>query len=40
MLKMIIKFSDISNPSKKYQNHVKWSQRVTKEFYRQGDEEK
>jgi len=40
MLKMIIKFSDISNPSKKYQNHVKWSERVTKEFYRQGDEEK
>ncbi|CAG5097780.1 Oidioi.mRNA.OKI2018_I69.XSR.g15228.t2.cds [Oikopleura dioica] len=40
MLKMIIKFSDISNPSKEYKNHVEWSHRVTKEFYRQGDEEK
>ena len=40
MIKMVIKFCDISNPSKNWENHMRWTRLITEEFYLQGDEEK
>ena len=40
MIKMVIKFCDISNPSKNWENYMRWTRLITEEFYLQGDEEK
>ena len=40
MLKMIIKFCDISNPSKEWTIYNKWTDFICEEFYQQGDEER
>ena len=37
---MVIKFCDISNPSKNWENYMRWTRLITEEFYFQGDEEK
>lgn len=37
---MVIKFCDISNPSKNWENYMRWTRLITEEFYLQGDEEK
>ncbi|CAJ0931787.1 unnamed protein product, partial [Mesorhabditis belari] len=38
--KMLIKLADINSPSKPYQLHRQWTERICEEFYEQGDEEK
>ncbi|ORX59888.1 HD-domain/PDEase-like protein [Piromyces finnis] len=40
ILKIIIKFADISNPSKTWPLYTYWIERVMTEFYRQGDHER
>ena len=40
MLKMMIKFCDISNPSKEWDIYNKWTELICEEFYQQGDQEK
>jgi hypothetical protein len=40
LLKIMVKFSDISNPSRPWQTCVAWSRRVMDEFFAQGDREK
>ena len=39
MLKLLIKFIDISNPTKKWDTYSQWTQLICEEFYSQGDEE-
>ena len=40
MLKMIIKFCDISNPSKEWTIYNQWTETICEEFYQQGDDER
>jgi len=40
ILKIIIKFADVSNPSKAWSIYTYWFERIMTEFYRQGDHEK
>jgi len=40
MLKMMIKFCDISNPAKEWVTYNKWTEFICEEFYQQGDEER
>ncbi|PAV82660.1 hypothetical protein WR25_05875 [Diploscapter pachys] len=37
--KLIIKMADINSPTKPYDLHRKWTERICEEFYEQGDEE-
>jgi cAMP-specific phosphodiesterase 4 len=39
VLKMALKCADIGHTSKTKELHLEWTQRVSEEFYRQGDEE-
>ena len=39
MLKLLIKFSDISNPTKNWENYKIWTELICEEFFTQGDEE-
>lgn len=39
-LEIAIKCADISHAAKKLETHLNWTNRVTEEFYKQGDEEK
>eukprot|EP00948_MAST-09A_sp_MAST-9A-sp1_P002732 g2732.t1 len=39
LLKMVIKISDIGHGAKSNELHVKWSKRISEEFYQQGDHE-
>jgi len=40
VLKMALKSADVGHAAKELSLHKKWSDRVTEEFYRQGDEER
>ncbi|XP_061176791.1 cGMP-inhibited 3',5'-cyclic phosphodiesterase 3A-like isoform X4 [Saccostrea echinata] len=39
MMQMVIKLADINGPAKKHDLHVRWTERISEEFYEQGDEE-
>eukprot|EP01132_Coremiostelium_polycephalum_P003101 gene3101-3879_t len=39
LMQIAIKCADISNPSKSWEIYKEWADRVTEEFYKQGDEE-
>ena len=40
ILSFILHMADISNPAKKRETSIKWTDRVLEEFFEQGDEEK
>jgi hypothetical protein len=40
VLKMVMKYADVSNPAKPRGVYMKWTERVIREFYLQGDQEK
>lgn len=39
MMQMVIKLADINGPAKTHELHVRWTERISEEFYEQGDEE-
>ncbi|XP_048768882.2 cGMP-inhibited 3',5'-cyclic phosphodiesterase 3A-like isoform X2 [Ostrea edulis] len=39
MMQMVIKLADINGPAKRHELHVHWTERISEEFYEQGDEE-
>ncbi|XP_078309868.1 cGMP-inhibited 3',5'-cyclic phosphodiesterase 3A-like isoform X5 [Crassostrea virginica] len=39
MMQMVIKLADINGPAKTHKLHVRWTERISEEFYEQGDEE-
>lgn len=39
MMQMVIKLADINGPAKRHELHVRWTERISEEFYEQGDEE-
>ena len=39
-MKMMIKAGDLVHPTKPYEVHAIWSERITREFYEQGDAER
>jgi len=40
MLKMLMHAADVSNTTRKWSTYYEWAQRVLKEFFAQGDEER
>ena len=38
--KMLIKFCDISNPSRQWETYKRWTRQICEEFHAQGDEER
>lgn len=40
MLSLFLHMADISHPGKKLDLHEKWTSRLVKEFFKQGDKEK
>ena len=39
-MEIVIKLADINGPCKEHELHLKWTHRIVREFYEQGDEEK
>ena len=39
VMEMVIKLADINGPCKRQDIHLKWTQRISEEFYEQGDDE-
>ena len=40
LLQIVIKAADISHPSRPQRLHIEWAEKLTEEFFRQGDKEK
>lgn len=37
MMQMVIKLADINGPAKTHKLHVRWTERISEEFYEQVD---